>query len=38
LVLDDNWPSRRCAAALGAHVTGNFLTYRRELAPHRASN
>lgn len=31
LVLDDNWPSRRCAESLGAHVTGNFLTYRREL-------
>lgn len=31
LVLDDNWPSRRCAESLGARVTGNFLTYRREL-------
>jgi ribosomal protein S18 acetylase RimI-like enzyme len=31
LVLDDNWASRRTAAALGARVTGNFLTYRREL-------
>jgi Acetyltransferase (GNAT) family len=31
LVLDDNWASRRTAEALGAHVTGNFLTYRREL-------
>ncbi len=31
LVLDDNWPSRRTAEALGAHVTGNFLTYRRNL-------
>ena len=30
LVLDDNWPSRRCAASLGARVTGNFLTYRRD--------
>jgi ribosomal protein S18 acetylase RimI-like enzyme len=29
LVLDDNWPSRRCAESLGARVTGNFLTYRR---------
>src|SRR5579872_1274030 len=33
LVLDDNWPSRRCAESLGARVTGNFLTYRRELQP-----
>ncbi len=32
LVLDDNWPSRRTAESLGAHVTSNFLTYRRELA------
>jgi hypothetical protein len=32
LVLDDNWPSRRTAAALGAHVTSNFVTYRRELS------
>jgi ribosomal protein S18 acetylase RimI-like enzyme len=31
LVLDDNWASRRTAEALGAQVTGNFLTYRREL-------
>jgi hypothetical protein len=31
LVLDDNWPSRRCAESLGARVTGNFLTYRRDL-------
>ena len=31
LVLDDNWPSRRTAASLGARVTGNFVTYRREL-------
>jgi hypothetical protein len=30
LVLDDNWPSRRCAESLGARVTGNFLTYRRQ--------
>ena len=29
LVLDDNWPSRRCAESLGARVTANFLTYRR---------
>ncbi len=32
LVLDDNWASRRTAVSLGAHVTSNFLTYRRELA------
>jgi Acetyltransferase (GNAT) family len=31
LVLDDNWASRRTAQALGARITGNFLTYRREL-------
>ncbi|MGH7917624.1 MAG: hypothetical protein ACREQE_09155 [Candidatus Binataceae bacterium] len=31
LVLDDNWPSRRTAESLGAHVTGNFVSYRREL-------
>jgi hypothetical protein len=31
LVLDDNWASRRTALSLGAHVTGNFLTYRRDL-------
>jgi ribosomal protein S18 acetylase RimI-like enzyme len=31
LVLDDNWASRHTAEALGAHVTGNFLTYRRNL-------
>jgi len=31
LVLDDNWPSRRAAESLGARVTGNFVTYRREL-------
>jgi hypothetical protein len=30
LVLDDNWASRRTAESLGARVTGNFLTYRRE--------
>ncbi len=33
LVLDDNWPSRRCAESLGARVTGNFLTYRRDFHP-----
>ena len=31
LVLDDNWPSRRTAESLGARVTGNFVSYRREL-------
>ncbi|MGH8011052.1 MAG: hypothetical protein ACREQ4_00970 [Candidatus Binataceae bacterium] len=31
LVLDDNWPSRRTAESLGAHVTSNFVSYRREL-------
>jgi hypothetical protein len=31
LVLDDNWSSRRTAAALGARATGNFVTYRRDL-------
>jgi hypothetical protein len=31
LVLDDNWPSRRTAIALGARATGNFVTYRRAL-------
>ena len=30
LVLDDNWPSRRTAQALGARVTSNFVTYRRD--------
>jgi hypothetical protein len=30
LVLDDNWPSRRTAESLGARVTGNFVSYRRE--------
>jgi hypothetical protein len=30
LVLDDNWPSRRTAESLGARVTGNFVTYRRD--------
>ncbi len=33
LVLDDNWASRRTAESLGARVTSNFLTYRRNLAP-----
>lgn len=31
LVIDDNWPSRRTAESLGGRVTGNFVTYRREL-------
>ena len=35
LVLDDNWASRRTAESLGARVSGNFLTYRRNFrAPH----
>ena len=29
LVLDDNWASRRTAESLGASVTSNFVTYRR---------
>ncbi len=29
LVHDDNWASRRTAARLGARVTANFVTYRR---------
>jgi hypothetical protein len=29
LVLDDNWPSRRTAEGLGARITDNFVTYRR---------
>ncbi|HXQ20152.1 MAG TPA: hypothetical protein VN812_00665 [Candidatus Acidoferrales bacterium] len=29
LVLDDNWPSRRTAEKLGAHVCANYLAYRR---------
>ncbi len=32
LVLDDNWASRSTALSLGARVTGNFITYRRDLA------
>jgi hypothetical protein len=31
LVLDDNWPSRRTAESLGARITSNFVTYRRDL-------
>jgi hypothetical protein len=30
LVHDDNWPSRRTAEALGARVTANFVTYRKD--------
>ncbi len=30
LVLDDNWPSRRTAESLGARVTNNFVSYRRD--------
>jgi hypothetical protein len=30
LVLDDNWASRRTAENLGARVTSNFVTYRRD--------
>ena len=37
LVLDDNWPSRRCAESLGARVTGNFLTYRRDMLTRSAT-
>ncbi|MBI4514948.1 MAG: hypothetical protein HY699_03920 [Deltaproteobacteria bacterium] len=29
LVLDDNWPSRRTAEKLGAHVCANYVVYRR---------
>jgi GNAT superfamily N-acetyltransferase len=31
LVLDDNWPSRRTAAKLGAFVCANYMVYRRNL-------
>ena len=31
MVLDDNWPSRRTAEKLGAHVCANYLAYRRDL-------
>ena len=37
LVLDDNWASRRTALSLGAHVTGNFVTYRRRFVVFIAS-
>jgi len=30
LVLDDNWPSRRTAESLGAKVSANFVSYRRD--------
>jgi len=30
-VLDTNWPSRRTAEKLGAHITRNFIVYRKEL-------
>ncbi len=30
LVHDDNWASRRTAEALGARVTANFVTYRKD--------
>lgn len=30
LVLDDNWPSRRTAESLGARVSSNYVTYRRD--------
>jgi hypothetical protein len=30
LVVDDNWPSRRTAEKLGAHVCANYVTYRRD--------
>jgi GNAT superfamily N-acetyltransferase len=29
LVLDDNWPSRRTAEKLGAHICANYMVYRR---------
>jgi len=31
LVVDDNWPSRRVAASLGAYVHANYLTYRKAI-------
>ena len=33
VVLDDNWPSRRTAEKLHAHVARNFVVYRRNLVP-----
>ena len=32
LVLDDNWPSRRTAEKLGAHVCANYMVYRRNFS------
>jgi GNAT superfamily N-acetyltransferase len=32
LVLDDNWPSRRTAEKLGAHVCANYVVYRRDFS------
>jgi GNAT superfamily N-acetyltransferase len=34
LVVDDNWPSRRTAEKLGAHVCSNYMVYRREFSRH----
>lgn len=31
MVLDDNWPSRRTAEKLGAHVCASYVVYRRNL-------
>ena len=31
VVRDDNWPSRRTAEKLSAHVTRNFNVYRKDL-------
>jgi GNAT superfamily N-acetyltransferase len=33
LVMDDNWPSRRTAEKLGAHVCANYVVYRRNFRP-----
>ena len=35
LVMDDNWPSRRTAEKLGAHVCANYVIYRRNFRPGR---
>ena len=32
IVLDDNWPSRRTAEKLGAHVCANYMVYRRNFS------
>ncbi|HUY18006.1 MAG TPA: hypothetical protein VMV15_02160 [Candidatus Binataceae bacterium] len=37
LVHDDNWASRHTAEALGARVTANFVTYRRDFQRSRTS-